>query len=38
MAGWYEISKNDKGPFHFVLRVDNEQALLDQGTGKTKGD
>lgn len=37
MAGWCEISKNDKDPFHFVLRVDNEQALLDQRTGKTEG-
>jgi uncharacterized protein YegP (UPF0339 family) len=38
MAGWYEIFKNNKGQLHFVLKVGNEQALLDHGTGKAKGD
>lgn len=28
MAGWYEISKNDKGQFHFVLKAGNAQTVL----------
>jgi hypothetical protein len=28
MAGWYEISKNDKGRFHFVLKAGNAQTVL----------
>lgn len=28
MAGWYEVSKNDKGQFSFVLKADNAQVVL----------
>ena len=28
MAGWYEISQNDKGRFHFVLKAGNAQTVL----------
>ncbi|MDP3519137.1 MAG: YegP family protein [Hydrogenophaga sp.] len=28
MAGWYEISKNDKGRYHFVLKAGNAQTVL----------
>lgn len=28
MAGWYEIAKNDKGQFFFVLKAANAQVIL----------
>jgi uncharacterized protein len=28
MAGWFEISKNDKGQFHFVLKAGNSEVIL----------
>lgn len=28
MAGWYEIAKNDKGQFNFVLKAANAQVIL----------
>lgn len=28
MAGWYEISKNDKGRFSFVLKAGNNEVIL----------
>lgn len=28
MAGWYEISKNDKGQTSFVLKAGNAQVIL----------
>jgi uncharacterized protein len=28
MAGWYEMSKNDKGQFSFVLKAGNAQVVL----------
>ena len=28
MAGWYEINKNDKGQFHFVLKAGNSEVIL----------
>jgi uncharacterized protein YegP (UPF0339 family) len=28
MAGWYEISKNDKGKVSFVLKAGNAQVIL----------
>ncbi|MBX3611164.1 MAG: YegP family protein [Hydrogenophaga sp.] len=28
MAGWYELSKNDKGQFRFVLKAGNGQVIL----------
>ncbi len=32
MTGWYEINKNDKGQFSFVLRVDDKsKAAANNG-------
>jgi uncharacterized protein len=28
MAGWYEVAKNDKGEFSFVLKAANSQVIL----------
>jgi uncharacterized protein YegP (UPF0339 family) len=28
MAGWYEVSRNDKGQFSFVLKAANAQVIL----------
>jgi uncharacterized protein len=28
MAGWYELSKNSKGQFHFVLKAGNSETIL----------
>ncbi|MDP2745295.1 YegP family protein [Pseudomonas sp.] len=28
MAGWYELSKNDKGQFFFVLKAGNAEVIL----------
>lgn len=28
MAGWYELSKNDKGQYSFVLKATNAQVIL----------
>lgn len=28
MAGWYELNKNDKGQFHFVLKAGNSEVIL----------
>lgn len=28
MAGWYDISQNDKGRYHFVLKAGNAQTIL----------
>ncbi len=28
MAGYYELSKNDKGQFHFVLKAGNHEIIL----------
>ncbi|MBN8487608.1 MAG: YegP family protein [Burkholderiales bacterium] len=28
MAGWYELSRNDKGQFSFVLKAANAQVIL----------
>lgn len=28
MAGWYEVSKNEKGQYSFVLRAANAQIIL----------
>ncbi len=28
MAGWYEITKNDKGQYSFVLKAANAQVVL----------
>jgi uncharacterized protein len=36
MAGWYELSKNDKGQFHFVLKAGNGEVILSSETYDTK--
>lgn len=28
MAGWYELSKNTQGQFHFVLKAGNSEVIL----------
>lgn len=28
MAGWYELTKNDKGQFSFVLKAANAETIL----------
>jgi uncharacterized protein YegP (UPF0339 family) len=28
MAGWFELSKNDKGQFNFVLKAGNSEIIL----------
>ena len=28
MAGWYELNKNDKGQFAFVLKAGNSEVIL----------
>ena len=28
MSGWYELSSNDKGQFHFVLKAGNAEIIL----------
>jgi uncharacterized protein len=28
MAGWYELNKNDKGQFSFVLKAGNSEIIL----------
>jgi uncharacterized protein len=28
MAGWYELNKNDKGQYHFVLKAGNSEVIL----------
>lgn len=28
MAGWYEVSKNDRGQFSFVLKAANNEVIL----------
>lgn len=28
MSGWYEVSKNDKGQYSFVLKAPNTQVIL----------
>ncbi len=29
MAGWYELHKNAKGQFHFVLKAGNSEVILN---------
>lgn len=36
MAGWYELSKNDKGQYHFVLKAGNSEIILRSETYETK--
>ncbi len=36
MAGWYELSKNDKAQFHFVLKAGNGEVILRSETYDSK--
>ena len=36
MAGWYELSKNDKGQFAFVLKAGNSETILRSEQYETK--
>tara|TARA_R100000656_G_scaffold48313_1_gene39185 strand:- start:146 stop:469 length:324 start_codon:yes stop_codon:yes gene_type:complete len=36
MAGWYELSKNDKGQFHFVLKAGNGEVILSSESYTSK--
>ena len=37
MAGWFEISKNDKGQYLFVLKAGNAEVILRSETYEAKG-
>lgn len=37
MAGWFELNKNDKGQFSFVLKAGNDQVILRSEQYETKG-
>ncbi len=36
MAGWYELNKNDKGQFAFVLKAGNGEVILRSETYEAK--
>ena len=36
MAGWYELSKNEKGQFHFVLKAGNGEVILSSESYESK--
>jgi len=36
MAGWYELSSNDKGQFSFVLKAGNGEVILRSEQYNTK--
>ncbi len=36
MAGWFELSKNSKGKFHFVLKAGNSESILTSEVYETK--
>ncbi len=36
MAGYYELSKNDKGQFHFVLKAGNHEVILSSEQYESK--
>jgi uncharacterized protein len=37
MAGWYELTKNDKGQYSFVLKAANAQVVLRSEQYESKG-
>jgi len=37
MSGWYEIAKNDKGQYSFVLKAANAQVILRSQQYESKG-
>ncbi|ACE86308.1 YegP family protein [Cellvibrio japonicus] len=36
MAGWYELTKNDKEQYHFVLKAGNGEVILRSETYESK--
>lgn len=36
MAGWYELNKNDKGQFSFVLKAGNSEVILRSEVYETR--
>ena len=36
MSGWFELTKNDKGGFHFVLKAGNAETILSSETYDAK--
>ena len=36
MAGWYELNKNDKGQFSFVLKAGNGEVILRSETYESR--
>ena len=36
MSGWFELTTNDKGHFHFVLKAGNAETILSSETYQAK--
>ena len=36
MSGWFELTKNDKGHFHFVLKAGNAETILSSENYQAK--
>ena len=36
MSGWFELTKNDKGHFHFVLKAGNAETILSSESYQAK--
>ena len=36
MSGWFELTKNDKGHFHFVLKAANAETILSSEVYQAK--
>lgn len=36
MSGWFELSRNDKGQYSFVLKADNAEVILRSETYESK--
>lgn len=36
MSGWFELTKSDKGQFHFVLKAGNGEPILSSETYQAK--
>ena len=36
MSGWFELTRNDKGQFHFVLKAGNAETILSSEVYQSK--
>ena len=36
MSGWFELTRNDKGQFHFVLKAGNAETVLSSEVYQSK--